>query len=89
MHTTNNLLGWWKLNVDGSAKGGSSMACGGGLIRDRHSDWCAGFTCHIGGEAKPLWLNCELFMMDWISHGKRGYRKLVVETDSKHALVLV
>ncbi|XP_050242423.1 uncharacterized protein LOC126691393 [Quercus robur] len=50
--------GWKKLNTDGSRLGGSDRAGCGGLVRDEHGEWVAGFTRHIGSTSSfiaELW----------------------------------
>ena len=42
------MAGWLTLNTDGSATGNSSLAGGGGLIRDENGDWVTGFARRIG-----------------------------------------
>lgn len=40
--------GWCKLNTDGATSGNSGLARCGGIVRDEHGDWLAGFSRHIG-----------------------------------------
>ena len=42
------MVGWLTLNIDGSATGNSSIAGGGGLIRDENGEWVTGFARRIG-----------------------------------------
>ena len=42
------LVGWAKLNTDGSALGSPGKARGGGLIRYHNGDWVAGFSRSLG-----------------------------------------
>ena len=42
------MAGWLTLNTDGSATGNSSLAGGGGLIRDENGDWVTSFVRRIG-----------------------------------------
>lgn len=51
-------MGWKKLNSNGSIIGSSGQAGCGGVVRDGHKDWVAGFTRHIGATnsfAAELW----------------------------------
>ena len=41
-------FGWLKLNTDGLADGNPGMAGCGGLLRDDHGNWLAGFARRIG-----------------------------------------
>ena len=41
-------IGWKKLNTDGSTIGGMERVGCGGVVRDEHGKWVAGFTRHIG-----------------------------------------
>ncbi|KAL5767245.1 hypothetical protein ACOSQ2_014028 [Xanthoceras sorbifolium] len=53
---TSPLIGWLKINVDGSAA--NDIISAGGVIRDHERNWVRGFSMNIGGgsilEAK-LW----------------------------------
>ncbi|KAL5834370.1 hypothetical protein ACOSQ4_013867 [Xanthoceras sorbifolium] len=53
---TSPLIGWLKINVDGSAA--NDIISAGGVIRDHERNWVMGFSMNIGGgsilEAK-LW----------------------------------
>ena len=40
--------GWCKLNTDGAASGNSCLAGCGGIVRDEHGGWLAGFSRWIG-----------------------------------------
>ena len=40
--------GWKKLNTDESSIGCMERAGCGGVIRDEHGNWVAGFTRHVG-----------------------------------------
>ena len=40
--------GWVKLNMDGAIEGNPRLAGCGGLLRDDHSNWIAGFERRIG-----------------------------------------
>lgn len=40
--------GWFKLNTDGSSRGPTGTATGGGLIRDEGGNWVIGFSRKIG-----------------------------------------
>ena len=51
-------VGWKKLNTNGFVIGSSRQAGCGGVVRDEHGDWVAGFTRHIGATssfAAELW----------------------------------
>ena len=39
---------WYKLNVDGEAKGNPGMARGGGVLRGHRGEWISGFAAHFG-----------------------------------------
>ena len=41
-------MGWKKLNTDGSVLSSVGQAGCGGVVRDDHGNWIAGFTRHIG-----------------------------------------
>lgn len=41
-------MGWKKLNTNGFVIGSPGQASCGGIVRDEHGDWVAGFTRHIG-----------------------------------------
>ena len=50
--------GWVKLNTDRAAAGNSGLAGCGGLLRDEHGNWLAGFARRIGtttGFVAVLW----------------------------------
>ena len=52
------LEGWLKLNIDGSAEGGSGLACCDGVIKDANGHWIKGFSRKIGATnsfAVELW----------------------------------
>lgn len=38
----------FKINTNGAAKGVNGAAGCGGLIRDDHGHWIAGYTCNLG-----------------------------------------
>ena len=42
------LIGWKKLNTDGSKLGSNGRTGCGGVVRDEHGRWLSGFTEHIG-----------------------------------------
>ena len=51
-------LGWKKLNIDGSVIGCMEQFGCGGVVRDEHRSWVAGFTRHVGATnsfATELW----------------------------------
>ncbi|GKV11830.1 hypothetical protein SLEP1_g23049 [Rubroshorea leprosula] len=48
VHQVKPLLGWVKINTDGSALTNPEIAMAGGLIRDHQGNWLAGFTRKIG-----------------------------------------
>ncbi|KAF7835253.1 Ribonuclease H protein [Senna tora] len=81
---TNQLVkGWYMLNVDASVSlDNRSIATCGGLIRDNEGLFCMGFNKYLG--------SCNaLHAETWgILHGlevawNAGYRRIIVETDSK------
>ena len=41
-------VGWKKLNTEGLVLGSFGQAGCGGVVRDEHENWIAGFTRHIG-----------------------------------------
>ena len=41
-------IGWKKLNIDGSIIGCMEWAGCGGVVKDKHGNWVAGFTRHVG-----------------------------------------
>lgn len=50
--------GWKKLSTNGSSIGRMERAGCGGVIRDEHGNWVAGFTRHVGATnsfAAELW----------------------------------
>ena len=51
-------IGWKKLNIDGSIIGCMERAGCGGVVKDKHGNWVAGFTRHVGTSnnfAVELW----------------------------------
>ena len=51
-------IGWKKLNTNGSVIGCMEQAGCGGVVRDEHGSWVAGFTRHVGATnsfAAELW----------------------------------
>ena len=49
---------WKKLNTDGSVLGSMEQASCGGVVRDEHGSWVAGFIRHVGATnsfAAELW----------------------------------
>ncbi|GLT67725.1 hypothetical protein SLA2020_400120 [Shorea laevis] len=82
------LIGWErppsgfvKINVDGSTRGTPGESAAGGLCRDSNGDWIFGFTQHLGmgyairAELFAIWKGLTLA---W----EKGYRKVIIETDS-------
>ena len=52
------LVGWRKLNTDGSSLGCLERSGCGGVVRDEHGHWVAGFARHVGTTnslAAELW----------------------------------
>ena len=76
------LEGWCKLNTDGAASGNPGLAGCGGIVRDEHSGWLAGFSRRIGittSFVAELWgLRDGLMMCNNLN-----ISTLVVEVDAK------
>lgn len=78
--------GYWKLNCDGTVRNNGKDAACGGLLRNSHGSF--GFSQRLEVD---LVLESELW---GIYHGLRlawgrGYKKLLVETDSQEVLDLL
>ncbi|XP_050225525.1 uncharacterized protein LOC126675003 isoform X2 [Mercurialis annua] len=75
---------WVKLNVAGHLKANADVAGAGGIIRDESGKWLQGFTVNLGTETSgpELWAVFKGLELAW----KRGYRKVVVETESHMAV---
>lgn len=75
-------MGWVKVNVDGAVSTTSRVAGCGGICRDHTGNWLAGFACAIG---QCTVLEAEQLAMirgadvAW----EKGYRKVILESDSK------
>lgn len=78
--------GWVKVNTDGSASNPPGRAGAGGLLRDEEGD--GGFSLNVGSANS---LSAELFgireglNLAW----EKGFRKVVIESDSEAAISLV
>lgn len=76
------------LNVDGSSLGNPGPAGFGGVVRNEHGGWCFGYSCSIGVsellKAELLALLAGL-QLCW----SRGFRRVVVHSDSRLALGLL
>lgn len=77
-----------KVNVDGSSFGNPGRAGYGGLVRNNLGEWICGFygSCGVADN-----LTTEIYA---IMHGldlawNRGYRDVILETDSKSAIDLL
>ncbi|KAL4558033.1 hypothetical protein LXL04_036229 [Taraxacum kok-saghyz] len=80
--------GWLKLNTDGSSLGNPGPSSYGGIIRDDGGAWVCGYVGNIGWDST---LGAEL---SGISMGLRliramEFKKVVIETDSQAALLLL
>ncbi|CAL1375172.1 unnamed protein product [Linum trigynum] len=74
--------GWMKLNVDGASAGNPGQAGAGGLIRDEHGRWQAGFVAMIGeatAALAELWALFHGLNLAW----KFRCTNLLIETDSQ------
>ena len=74
--------GWSKLNTDGAASGNLGVASYGGLVRDEHGGWLAGFSRRIGitsSFAVELWELREGLLLC----SNLNISSLVVELDEK------
>ena len=72
----------WKLNTDGSFMGSSGQVGCGGVVRDEHGGWVAGFTRHIGATSSfvaELWGLREGLNLCYSLNRPR----LIVELDAK------
>ncbi|KAK1568870.1 hypothetical protein Q3G72_029974 [Acer saccharum] len=81
-------LDWVKLNVDGSMDPDSGSIAAGGVIRDHKKNWLGGFTLNKGMGSVievELWGIFEGLKIAW----KAGYKKVIVETDSQMAVLLL
>ncbi|KAJ8768128.1 hypothetical protein K2173_021068 [Erythroxylum novogranatense] len=94
-HTTNLWISWHcpplgfvKLNVDGSALGNPGDARFGGLIRDAYGRWLIGFSGYIG-HASILVAELQALRHGLTLAWDRGYRRIVVESDSQDVVTLV
>lgn len=79
--------GWIKLNVDGCSKGNPGMAGAGGAIRDNMGSWIGGFARNIGicsSVTAELWAIYIGLQLVWA----KGFRKVLLESDSRFALGL-
>ncbi|KAK0587703.1 hypothetical protein LWI29_027305 [Acer saccharum] len=80
--------GYVKLNVDGGCAGGLGAITAGGVLRDHWKNWLGGFVVRKGvGSAieAEFWGLFEGLGMAW----RKGFRKIVVETDSMSVLQLI
>ena len=74
--------GFVKLNVDGGCTGELGSITAGGVLRDHSKIWLGGFVLNKGtGSAleAEVWGLFEGLKLAWM----KGFRNLVVETDSK------
>ncbi|CAL8115581.1 unnamed protein product [Prunus armeniaca] len=82
------MNGVFKLNVDGSRKGGIGCIGAGGIIRDSFGDWMGGFAVNLGiGQTldAELW---GLFFGLKLAVAK-GVARLSIEMDSMTAVQLI
>ncbi|KAH1115517.1 hypothetical protein J1N35_008895 [Gossypium stocksii] len=76
---------WVKVNSDGATAESGNWSAAGGILRDSHGNWLAGFCRFIGrGSA----LTIELW---GILHGleiawQKGYTKVIIVSDNKSAV---
>ena len=82
------IVGWLKLNTDGSSLGNPGLATWGGVIRDGNGNWVVGFTRKIG--------NTSSFMAElWALHDglliyvNCNYFAVEVEVDAKAVIDVV
>jgi ribonuclease HI len=80
--------GWIKCNTDGALIAQNHQAGCGGVFRDESGSWLGGFARMIG--------NCSVLMAElWgilsalQMAQEKGYQKVIVETDSVHAVDLL
>ncbi|GLT74509.1 hypothetical protein SLA2020_463010, partial [Shorea laevis] len=80
--------GFVKLNTDGSALKNPGIAGAGGVFRDDLGNWLCGFSRYVGITTS---LSAELWAIrDGLRIAiHRGFSKLLVETDSKVATILL
>ncbi|KAL4336249.1 hypothetical protein GQ457_07G029660 [Hibiscus cannabinus] len=73
--------GWVKLNTDGARHATSGMASCGGVLRDHLGEWILGFSKFIGVCSV---IDAELWgvLVGLESAWSRGFRRIVIETDS-------
>lgn len=79
---------WVKLNVDGSRNPLLESIAIGGVIRDHKKSWLGGFALNKGTGSvieAELWGIFEGLKIAW----KAGYKKVVVESDSQNAILLL
>lgn len=79
---------WVKCNTDGSVCGQDMLAGCGGVCRDSNSRWLFGFARNIGTSNVlwfELWAIFTIVPMVW----NRGYRRVIVESDSLVAVNLI
>lgn len=80
--------GWVALNVDGSSLGNPGRAGAGGVVRNAAGVWQFGFTAFVGiseilqAELLAIFFGLRLC---W----QRGIRRVIVFSDSRHALNVV
>ncbi|KAL6565547.1 hypothetical protein OROHE_004602 [Orobanche hederae] len=82
------VVGWWKLNSDGAARGNPGVAAAGGVIRDHHGTPCLMFSEFLGersnnfAELYAIWRGLEFCL-------NHDFGKVWVETDSTFALHVI
>ena len=78
--------GWVKLNVDGASKHNPKRASAGGLIINEYGQCIVGFSAnleHASNVVAKLWAILMGLRIAWNS----GKRKIVIESDSKTAIL--
>lgn len=82
------MVGWHKLNVDGSVRASENNGAAGGVLRDDQGVWKWGFVCRIP-QPTVLEAEVEALRMGLKIAWEKRIHKIEVETDSKEAWELI
>nr|GMD86277.1 ribonuclease H [Ipomoea batatas] len=77
--------GWYVLNTDGSFDSGANNGSCAGVVRDSRGNWCGGFGFRIPATSVALteaWAILKGVEWAW----RKGFRKLIVQSDSKRVI---
>ena len=80
--------GWYKFNTDGAMKASCQVAAAGGILRNDQGNWLVGFAMNLGNYSAlvaEIWGAWKALNLAW----KKGYRKIILEMDSKVAIQLI